>query len=299
MRTSWPLLLLLTCLVVPASLMAQEPSSPASTTTAGPQTPQAATILQQAVVALTGGSSVTDVTMTGTVATSVRPNGSAADGALANSQSGTVTFVATARGQSQSTITTSAGTRVEIRDISGGWPKLTVVGTDGTAYDVTTQSALSPHPDLSYPAFIFASGLSSPIYASAYIGQGSWNGTSAQHLSVWMIPSASWTGSAQQLRQITQHDIYLDASSLLPVCIKFTVHPYDPANPNSPLIPRRGNSSFDSVEQVQFSQYQQVQGRPVPFHIHTIITTQFVTILSDVQLSSVSFNTGATVSAVN
>jgi hypothetical protein len=282
MRIARPALLLFLCSLIPASLSAQQ-STPAPTTS-GPQTSQAASFLQQAIAAQTGGATVTDITMTGTVTIT----------AGANTDTGTVTFVATSAGRTQSTTTTSAGTRTVIRDISGGWPTLTVIGTDGVAHTVTTQSALAPHPASFYLPFVLGSGLSSPIFASSYVGQETWNGATVQHLSVWMVPGGSWSGSAQLLQQITQHDIYLDPSSMLSVGMKFTVHPYDATNPNRLLTPYR-NNAVDSIEQVQFSQYQQVQGQPIPFHTHTTIQTTKVSVVIDVQITSVNFNTGATV----
>jgi hypothetical protein len=276
-----------------------------SSTTSGPQTSQAASIMQQSIAAMTGGASVTDVTMTGTVTVtsnfvvpgntgSASTSQSAPTSAGANTETGTVTMVATSAGRTQSTVTISAGNHTEIRDISGGWPTLSVIGTDSVVHTVTTQSALAPHPASFYLPFVLTSGLSSGMYASSYVGEEIWNGASVQHISLWMVPGGSWSGSAQMLQQITQHDIYLDPSSLLPVGMTFTVHPYDPANPNRLLLPLRDNS-VDSVEQVRYSQYQQVQGRLIPFHTHTTFQTTHLGVVVDVQLTSVNFNTGATV----
>jgi hypothetical protein len=49
------------------------------------------------------------------------------------------------------------------------------------------------------------------------------------------------------------------------------------------------------VQEVTFSDYRQVDGRQVAFHIHTKIETELITILSDTQITSVAFNTGATI----
>ena len=281
MRISRPALLLFLCLLIPASLSAQ---LSAPTTASGPQSSQAASILQQCLAAMTGGALPTDVTMSGTVTIT----------AGTNTDTGTVTLVATSSGRTQSTVTTTTGTHTEIRDISGGWPTLTVIGTDGVAQTVTTQSALAPHPASFYLPFVLTSGLSSSIYASSDVGKDTWNGATVEHISVWMVPGGSWSGGALLLQQITQQDIYLDSSSMLPVAMTVTVHPYDATAPNSLLMPLR-NNSVDSVEQVEFSQYQPVQGRPIPFHTHTTIQTTHLSIVIDVRLTSVSFNTGASV----
>ena len=272
-------------------------SVPAFAQQSGPQTPQAASIIQQSIAAMTGGVPVTDVTMTGTATTTISVSGPSGTNPAtgSNSESGTVTLVATATGQGKSIVTTAAGTRTEIRDISTGSPTLTETGFDGVTHTVTTQSALSPHPAWFYAAFVLSSGLSSPNYASSYVGPETWNGASVQHIAVWLLPnSASVFG--QFLQRVTQHDIYLDSSTFLPVGVTFTVHPYDATNPNAPLVPYRGNT-VDTLEQIVFSHYQSVQGRQVALHIHTSLQAELVTIVTDTELSSVTFNSGATIAA--
>lgn len=282
MRTPRPLLLLLACLVVPAALPAQESSS---TTTSGPQTPQAATILQQAIAALTAGAPITDVTATGTVTVS---------GPI--TASGTVAFTATASGQSQLTITLPLGARTEIRSDSAGTQTLTVTGPDAVTHAVHTASILAPHPGWLVPALVLSSGLSSSDYTSSYVGLGTWDGAQAQHLAVWLQTSNTLSLSAGDLQRLSQHDIYLDPSSLLPVAMTLTMHPYDAANPDAPIRSYRG-SVVDRLEQITFSDYRQVQGRAVAFHVQTSITLPSGALVCDYQFSSVSFNTGATVAA--
>jgi len=91
-------------------------------------------------------------------------------------------------------------------------------------------------------------------------------------------------------------EIYLDPSSLLPLGVTFTIHPYDPANPNRPIMPYR-DETLDGIEQASFSDYRQVQGRPVAFHIHSAMNAGATRIVTDIQFSSISFNTGATIAA--
>ena len=52
---------------------------------------------------------------------------------------------------------------------------------------------------------------------------------------------------------------------------------------------------MDRVEEVRFSDYRNVQGRPAAFHIQTSMTLPIGALASDIQFSSVGFNTGATV----
>jgi len=282
MRISLAAALLCICVLIPLSLEALPPTS---TVTGGPQSSPAAPILQQAFGVLSGGAPITDVTMTGAVTVS---------GVI--SASGTVKFVATASGQGQVTISLPSGTHTEIRTDSSGSQTLAETGEDGVMHAVHTQSILAPHPSCLLPALILNSALSSSDYAGTYVGLGSWNGTPAQHVAVWLQNSNTLSLSTADLQRFSQHDIYLDPSSLLPVAMTFTVHPYDSANPDAPLTPYRGNV-VDRLEQVTFSDYRQVEGRPVAFHVRTSVTLPSGALVSDFQFSSVGFNTGATVAA--
>ena len=234
--------------------------------------PQAIALLQRSIGALTGGLPVTDVTMTGAlvVTNSAANPGSGATG-QPTTQSSTVTLVATASGQSQNTAVTPSGTQTTVQDISGTVPTLTVTGTDGVSHTIQTASALTPHPAWFYPAFVLASGLSSS-YAASYVGHETRNGIAVEHIAIWRT-NGSTTAVSPVLQLASQHDIYLDSASLLPVAMTFIAHPYDPSNPNKPFIPYRGNTP-DRLAEIQFSNYQQVQGRPVALHMFVFSTSE-------------------------
>jgi len=287
MRTVSVLLALSTVLcLVSMSAPAQQATS--SSETSGSETSQSASIIQQSLTALTGGSAVTDVTMTGAY-TVTNASGT---------QSGTIRMVATASGQGESTVTLPSGTYSEIRSIAAGSASMIETGPDGIPHAISTQTAVSPNPAWFCPALVLAAA-SSPNYSSSYIGQEMLNGETVQHLAVWWLPgnsSSSSSGTLTQFwQQVTRHDIYLDASSRLPVSMTFPLHPYDPQSPTKPLIPYRG-SNADRTIQLLFFDYQVVEGRPVALHIHSTMKTSVGTVTSDIQISSVTFNTGATVS---
>jgi hypothetical protein len=64
MRAPRPALVLLPCVLIPASLSAQQSTTPVPAPAASD--PQAVALIQKALAALTGGAPVTDVTLTGT-----------------------------------------------------------------------------------------------------------------------------------------------------------------------------------------------------------------------------------------
>jgi hypothetical protein len=247
--------------------------------------PQGATLIQQSLAALTGAFAVTDVTMTGAYTVT---NASGA-------QSGTITMVATSSGQSQSTVTLPSGTYSETRSISGGSASMTETGPDGVAHTISTQTALAPNPAWFCPALVLTAASSSG-YLSSYIAQETLSGEAVQHLAVWWLPGSSAASStvAPFWQQMTQHDIYLDASSLLPVSMTFLLHPYNPKEPNTPFPPYPG-SSLDGIVQLSFLDYQVVQGRHVALHIQSTLKTGAGNVVSNIQISSVTFNTGATI----
>jgi len=261
--------------------------SSSSDVTGAPRTLPAASIIEQSLAALNGGSPVTDVTLKGayTVTDS--------DG----TQSGTITMVATASGQGQSTVNLPSGSYTEIRSISANSAILIETGPDGVPHAVPTHTALSPNPAWFFPEIVLASA--SSFNSSSYIGQETLDGEAVHHLAVWRLPASSGSSAASPTltrfwQHATQHDIYLDASSLLPVSMTFRLHPYDPNHPGKPLMTYRGNN-LDRTVQLRFSDYQEVQGRLVALHIHSTLKAGARTVTSDIQISSVTFNTGATV----
>jgi len=275
-------LALIVCLVS-LSTLAQSSSSGV---TGAPRTVPAASIIAQSLATLNGGLPVSDVTMKGAYTVTD------ADG----TKTGTITMVATASGQGQSTVSLPSGSYTEIRSVSASSASMIETGPDGVPHAISNQTALSPNPAWFCPALILASA-SSPNYSSSYIGQETLDGKAVHHLAVWRLPASSSPASPTLTRfwqHITQHDIYLDASSLLPVSMTFLLHPYDPRNSGQPLITYRG-SNLDGTVQLWFSDYQGVQGRPVALHIHGTLKIGVRTVTSDIQISSVTFNTGAIV----
>jgi hypothetical protein len=272
--------------LVSATVLAQQSSSPG--TASGSSSSQSMSIIQQTLTVLTGGTPITDITLTGTYTTT---NAS-------GTQSGKIELVATAAGLGRSTVTLPSGTYSETRSIAGGSASMIESGPDGVPHLIATQTAASPNPAWFCPALLLASA-SSPSYVTSYVGRETLNGEAVHHLAVWWLPGNTASSASEPLtqfwQQATNHDIYLDASSLLPVSITFLLHPYDPSNPSNPIKIYRGNTP-DRTVQILFSDYQLVQGRPVALHIHGTMKTGVVNVISDIYVSSVEFNTGAVVS---
>ena len=119
-----------------------------------------------------------------------------------------------------------------------------------------------------------------------------------RHLAIWEVPpppSGSVAAPAGAGPHIAQQDLYLDPATLLPISMTFFLHPYYHKNPDKPLLPYR-NNQVDVMEEVRFSNYQQVAGNLVAFHLQVYLKNVLV---YDIQLSSVAINTGAVIASAN
>jgi hypothetical protein len=126
------------------------------------------------------------------------------------------------------------------------------------------------------------SGLGSPDYVSSDLGVETRNGISVEHIAVWQLPISTLPASSvAYVKQQTQYDIYVDPSTWLPVAMTFN-RQFDPAAPSQFLAPAQP-SSAGVLEEVQYSNYQQVQGIPVAFHLQVFFQG---TLQSEIQISS-------------
>jgi hypothetical protein len=98
------------------------------------------------------------------------------------------------------------------------------------------------------------SAMFGPNVSLSYVGAETLDGISVQHIRFWQSFSGEPPGVAALLQQLSTTDVYLDASSLLPVVVRFAVHPDDDANVSIPL-------------EIRYSAYEKVAGVTVPFRV--------------------------------
>jgi hypothetical protein len=223
--------------------------------------PQALSLVSQSITALTGGTTISDITLNGTA---VWNNGN-------DNETASATLMAKGTGESRFDMTLSAGPRSEIRNDGSSTAQGELVVSDGTVNQWAYQNCLvnaawfSPHLSV-----LGVTGDATLIFA--YVGLETRNGASVQHIQSYRY-SATNTTVAQQLSTM---DTYLDAVSFLPTAFVFNIHPDDAAVQNI------------SVE-VDFSNYQSVGGAQVPFRIQRYVAGNpgF-----DFSVTSVQFNSG-------
>jgi len=241
------------------------PATPQTQSTTPVSDPSAVAFATQAYAALTGKTNISDVTLT---ATATRTAGS-------DVEAGTMTLKALGTGESRFDLNSNSGTRSEVRNLSNGaggfW-----IGLDGVTHPVASHNCLT---DASwfFPPLSILSQLSSPGLVITYVGEETRAGTTVQHLHfVFQSAVPSTSPTAPLLRQLGAEDYYLDAASLLPVALTFNTHPDNNALASIPI-------------EVDFSNYQAVDGIKIPFRIQEFLNgTSFL----DISIQSATLNSG-------
>jgi len=225
--------------------------------------------LQKSLSALSSGQSLTDVTLSGTAR---RIAGS-------DDESGTAVLKAMANGQSRVDLNLSAGPRSEVHGISADGPAGSWSGPDGVAHPIAYHNLVS-EPAWFFPASVLAQGLSVSAYVVTYVGHESRNSVAVEHVSLSQ-PASGSPKIAALFQHLSQVEIYLDSTTLLPVGLTFNVHPDDDAG-------------LDIPSEIRYSDYRAVNGTQVPFHIQKYVNN---TLFLDFQAQTVTLNTGLNASA--
>jgi hypothetical protein len=240
---------------------AQQPAAPAT---------QAITLLQQAFTALSGGKSLSDATLSGTVQYI----------AGSDNETGTAVLKAIAAGASSVNFSVPSGTRSEIQNCSSMTPTGAWSGPDGVIH-ATALHNLFTGPAWFFPAFTIAQGVSASGYVATYVGAETHNGQAVQHVSLSqpsLLPAAPGAPSSVHLTQV---DLFLDSTTLLPAAADFNIHPDN-------------NALLDIPIEIRFSNYTPVNGVQVPFHIQKYLNN---TLVLDFHANSVVLNSGLSASS--
>jgi len=257
------------------SALAQQTTS----TSSPPATsdPQAVALVQQSLVALVGKTTVSDVTLTGTAN---RIAGS-------DDETGTATLTAMAAGESELNLNLPSGQLSEIRNSVGTSPGAPAgytarvgawSGPDGTIHMMASHNLLTD-PTWFFPAFTLGNLASSQAYVLSYVGQGTLNGQAVLHISAaeqFPLLSSGPLQGLTLMQHLSQMELYLNATTLLPVALDFNTHPDN-------------NAGLDIPIQIQFSNYQSVNGVQVPLHLQKYLNNGLIL---DLQFSNATLDSG-------
>jgi hypothetical protein len=214
---------------------------------------QALAFAAQSIAALTGGTQVTDITLSGNA---TRTLGSQVG-------SGTGTFYAKGLYESRLDLNLSDGTRSEVRN-STTTPQGEWIDSGGDQHPFSQFNCLTDAVWF-YPVFSSLASATNSNQSLKYVGLETLNGESVQHLnSVWFS------------QPLFTMDFYLDATTMLPVAINFNTHPDN-------------DSSTNIATQILLSNYQSLNGVWLPYHIQEFVNGS---VLLDFAVTNAVINSG-------
>jgi hypothetical protein len=229
-RFAVPLILLLASVV-----LAQTP----------PQSdPQAVAFATQSIAALTNGTAIADVTLSGNA---IWTSGT-------NTESGTTTAYGKTSVESRLDLALSGGNRSELRNSTGGSPQGAWINASGQSAPSGPQNCWTDAVWF-FPALTALSAVNSdPTLVLIYVGLETQNGRSVQHIQSYHYVASKVPKVTIFTQQMSTVEYFLDSQTLVPLSIRFNAHPDDDASTNIAV-------------EVDFSNYQQVNGIQVPFHV--------------------------------
>jgi hypothetical protein len=230
-----------------------------------PSDPQAVTYAAQSIAAMTGSTTISDVTLTGTVTWYV-----------GGTDTGTATLRALGAGESRMDLALTAGTRTEIRDAQTGPQLGEWFAPNNTSGNFASQNCWT---DAVWFFPVLGSLAAGPNVVLSYIGPTTWNGESVQQIQSYVYQS-NQLGLTPSPQQLSTMNFYLDATTLLPAAVTFNAHPDN-------------NSTTNLLVEIDFSNYQTISGVVVPMHIQKY---QQGNLMVDVVVTGASFNTGLSLS---
>jgi len=250
------------CFAVPLTLLLL---SVASAQNPPQSDPQAVSLATQAMAALTNGTAVSDVTLTGNAAWI---SGS-------DNETGAATFRAKGTGESRMDLSLTGGNRTEIRNNTAHFPQGESISTDGSVNQWPLHNCWI-NANWFFPALSALAATSDSSLIFTYVGlENRGNGT-VQHIQVYRYLSGQKATLIALTQAVSTENIYLDSTSLLPVAFTYNTHPDDDA------------STRISVE-IDFSNYKAVNGVQIPMHVQKFISGELAL---DIVLTRAVLNSG-------
>ena len=234
----------LTCELTAAVLLCSLCPGQAS---AAPQTavrdPQAVTVVNSALQALSGSTAVTDITLLGNATY------------IAGSDQETVPAVMKGLGTTSSSVELgfAAGSITEIRNYAFAPRAAVWIGGDGAAHPIPLHNCWTDAVWF-YPALGTLDELTDAQVSFVSLGAATFNGVPVLHVRSYRILSNQDPDIITLVQTMSTTDVYLDPASYLPEFVTFNTHP---------------DSDFQTAipVEVDFADYRTIAGARVPFHM--------------------------------
>jgi hypothetical protein len=235
-------------------------------TTTPVSNPSAVALASKALQALAGYTPLSDITI------------QAAANYVAGSdqETGTATLVARGNAQSLVTLNLSGGQRQEIRNGVAG----VSVGADGTPHAMANHNCFID-ADWFFPALSLQALASDPTLVISLIGQEVREGEQVYHLTLFHYISSQIANVVATVQRVSAMDLYLDATSLLPVALDYNMHPDYDADTNL-------------AAEIRFGAYQSFNGVQAPTRIQKYVNNSLAL---DLAVTNAAANSGVSPSA--
>lgn len=233
-----------------------------------PRDPTAVSLIDQGLAALSGGTNLSDVTLQATVAYT----------STSGPESGTGTLQALGDSYGLIVLNLPDGQYQFIRNLqTGAW-----IGTDGSV-NLYPFSNCWTDAAWFFPGLVLASISSNLQIGVVNLGLGTWNGFSANQIQYYELVAGQPATPTALIQGYSTEQISLDPSTGLPQAIDFNAYP-DDGSPGVILM------------EVQFSNYQTVNGMSVPLSVLEYVNGS---LLLSVTVTTVTVNSGLSTSLFN
>jgi hypothetical protein len=217
-------------------------------------------VLSSSLAAQSGSLTIQSVVLTGTAER------------IAGSDDQTVParFEATSSGSTRSDLSLSNSTLTEIRQTASSGTSGVWSNGDGTNHALAGQNLLTDGAWW-FPDFVTQRFLADPNSVVTF--QGIENGLA--HFTATQVPPTGLPQSAvDQISHLSQVDLFLDSTTLLPARLSFCLHPDDNALVDIPIT-------------VQYSNYQTTNGATMPMHVQEFVND---TLSLDITVQAAALN---------
>lgn len=201
--------------------------------------------VMQAMAALTGGSQVNSVSLSGTVTWNVNNN----------QGNGTISLQSSGNVNSQVQLTTSAGNRTETRSWAsdGSGPVGQWTDLNGNQHQMAQHNCWTDAVWF-FPALSMLSDYADPMMVYNDLGQDQYNGHNVEHIQAYRSISGLPTEMEAVLQTLSTVNYYLDSQTAIPVAMTFDTHGDTDVNADIPVV-------------LVFTQYQAVDGIQTPLQV--------------------------------
>jgi hypothetical protein len=237
---------------------------------------QASLYLQKSYSQLVGNTSISDITLMGSVR---RVAGS-------DDETGSAMLKAAANGSSRLDFSFASGNSSEISSLFAASPVGSWSGPDNAPHALAFHNLLAEtawfSPNLVVARRLLPTALpAGNTFIATYIAHETLNGQAVEHIAVSQSAPFPDAPGVPTFTHLSQVDLYLDSTTLLPAAISFNLHPDN-------------NALLDLPVQVLFSDYRSVSGIQVPFRVQKFLNNSLIL---DLQFNSVAVNSGFSASS--